>query len=94
MNGSPIFFHGKADDRQEQGVEKGQVTGQRIGGIGDFLMFGPETRGLPEDLRNAIEPRLLLRVPMRPGSRSINLSNTVALAAYEAWRQMDFPQGA
>ena len=60
---------------------------------GDFLMFGPETRGLPEDLRNAIGPRQLLRVPMQPGSRSINLSNTVALAAYEAWRQMDFAQG-
>ena len=61
---------------------------------GDFLMFGPETRGLPEDLRNTIEPRLLMRVPMQPGSRSINLSNTVALAAYEAWRQLDFTQGA
>lgn len=60
---------------------------------GDFLMFGPETRGLPEDLRNAIESGMLLRVPMRPGSRSINLSNTVALAAYEAWRQMDFSRG-
>jgi len=60
---------------------------------GDFLMFGPETRGLPEDLRNTIEPRLLMRVPMQPGSRSINLSNTVALAAYEAWRQLDFTQG-
>lgn len=60
---------------------------------GDFLMFGPETRGLPDHLRNAMEPRMLLRVPMRPGNRSINLSNTVALTAYEAWRQMDFTRG-
>ena len=60
---------------------------------GDFLMFGPETRGLPEDLRNAIEPGFLMRVPMQPGNRSINLSNTVALAAYEAWRQMGFAGG-
>jgi len=57
---------------------------------GDFLMFGPETRGLPADIRESLVPEHRLRVPMRPESRSLNLSNTVALVVYEAWRQLGF----
>lgn len=57
---------------------------------GDYLMFGPETRGLPESVREALPEQQRLRVPMRAGSRSLNLSNTVALAVYEAWRQLGF----
>lgn len=57
---------------------------------GDALLFGPETRGLPEDLRDWLGAERLLRVPMMPDSRSLNLSNTVALVAYEAWRQLGF----
>lgn len=57
---------------------------------GDYLMFGPETRGLPADIRQALPQAHSLRVPMRPESRSLNLSNTVALVVYEAWRQLDF----
>ncbi|MDL0431533.1 tRNA (uridine(34)/cytosine(34)/5-carboxymethylaminomethyluridine(34)-2'-O)-methyltransferase TrmL [Marinobacter sp. TBZ242] len=57
---------------------------------GDYLMFGPETRGLPADIRQALPEAHRLRVPMRPESRSLNLSNTVALVVYEAWRQLDF----
>lgn len=57
---------------------------------GDCLLFGPETRGLPEAVRESLPPDQRLRVPMRPGSRSLNLSNTVALVAYEAWRQLGF----
>ncbi len=57
---------------------------------GDALLFGPETRGLPEDIRSALGPEHLLRVPMTANSRSLNLSNTVALVAYEAWRQLGF----
>ena len=57
---------------------------------GDYLMFGPETRGLPQDIRNAMPEQHRLRVPMRPESRSLNLSNTVALVVYEAWRQLGF----
>lgn len=56
---------------------------------GDYLMFGQETRGLPEEIRQSLGERLI-RVPMRPGCRSINLSNTAALVAYEAWRQLGF----
>lgn len=57
---------------------------------GDYLMFGPETRGLPEQVRKDLHPSHCLRVPMVPGSRSLNLSNTAALVVYEAWRQLGF----
>lgn len=57
---------------------------------GDYLMFGPETRGLPSEVRDALAADRRLRVPMRPESRSLNLSNTAALVVYEAWRQLGF----
>lgn len=57
---------------------------------GDYLMFGPETRGLPARVREQLPEDRLLRVPMVTGSRSLNLSNTAALVVYEAWRQLDF----
>ena len=60
---------------------------------GDYLMFGPETRGLPAGVREGLMPEHRLRVPMQPESRSLNLSNTAALVVYEAWRQLGF-QGA
>ena len=56
----------------------------------DALMFGPETRGLPEEILNSLPGDRKLRLPMRAESRSLNLSNAVAVAAYEAWRQLDF----
>ena len=58
----------------------------------DFLLFGPETRGLPGVILSALTEARRLRVPMAPESRSLNLSNTVAVALYEAWRQSDFRQ--
>ncbi len=57
---------------------------------GDALLFGAETRGLPRGLLEEIPPERHLRLPMRPQSRSLNLSNAVAVAVYEAWRQLDF----
>jgi tRNA (cytidine/uridine-2'-O-)-methyltransferase len=57
---------------------------------GDYLLFGPETRGLPEELLNRMTPEKRLRVPMAAKSRSLNLSNTVAIIMYEAWRQQGF----
>ncbi len=57
---------------------------------GDALLFGPETRGLPQDLLDTIDPARRLRLPMRPGNRSLNLSNAVAVVVYEAWRQLGF----
>ena len=57
---------------------------------GDMLLFGPETRGLPMDVINSLPPEQRLRIPMRPDSRSMNLSNAVAVMVYEAWRQLDY----
>jgi tRNA (cytidine/uridine-2'-O-)-methyltransferase len=57
---------------------------------GDALLFGPETRGLPQDLLDGIDAQHRLRLPMRPGNRSLNLSNAVAIVVYEAWRQLGF----
>ena len=56
--------------------------------MGDALLFGPESRGLPEDIRRQSQERL--RLPMKASSRSLNLSNCVAIVVYEAWRQCDF----
>ena len=58
--------------------------------VGDALLFGPETRGLPEEVLAALPADRRLRIPMRPGNRSLNLSNAVALVAYEVWRQSGF----
>lgn len=60
---------------------------------GDALMFGPETRGLPMDILNSLPQDQVLRLPMLPDSRSLNLSNTVAVMVYEAWRQLEFING-
>jgi len=57
---------------------------------GDLLLFGPESRGLPADILAQIPDPQRLRMPMRPGNRSLNLSNAVAVVVYEAWRQLDF----
>jgi tRNA (cytidine/uridine-2'-O-)-methyltransferase len=57
-------------------------------------LFGPETRGLPDAVLGRVARGHCLRIPMRPGSRSINLSNTVALVAFEAWRQIGFAGAA
>lgn len=55
--------------------------------VGDYFLFGPETRGLPEPLLNA---HITLRIPMLAHSRSLNLSNAVAVVVFEAWRQCNF----
>lgn len=57
---------------------------------GDALVFGAETRGLPQAFLDSLPETQRLYVPMQAGSRSLNLSNTVALVLYEAWRQQDF----
>jgi len=61
---------------------------------GDALLFGCETAGLPGEVLDAIPPGQRLRLPMFPDSRSLNLSNTVAVAVYEAWRQLGFAGAA
>ncbi len=54
----------------------------------DTLLFGSETRGLPADVLNRMSPEHVIRLPMLPNTRSINLSNSVAIVLYEAWRQL------
>ncbi|MEO6925596.1 MAG: tRNA (uridine(34)/cytosine(34)/5-carboxymethylaminomethyluridine(34)-2'-O)-methyltransferase TrmL [Rhodanobacter sp.] len=61
---------------------------------GDALLFGCETAGLPADVLDGIPAAQRLRLPMRPDSRSLNLSNSVAVAVYEAWRQLGFAGAA
>ena len=60
---------------------------------GDALVFGPETRGLPDAMLARLGPDSVLRLPMVPGNRSLNLSNAVAVAVFEAWRQMGYVDG-
>jgi len=61
---------------------------------GDWLLFGGESRGLPSALRAALGEARHVRLPMRPGQRSLNLSNAVAVAVFEAWRQLDYEGAA
>lgn len=70
---------------------KGQARfDQASYGEGDVLLFGSETSGLPDSVRGSLPQEQLLRIPMLPECRSMNLSNAVAIVSYEAWRQHDF----
>jgi tRNA (cytidine/uridine-2'-O-)-methyltransferase len=61
---------------------------------GDWLVFGSETQGLPDEVRGQIPPSQTIKLPMQPGQRSLNLSNSVAVTVYEAWRQQGFQETA
>ena len=61
---------------------------------GDAFVFGPESRGLSAEILKSVSKERCVRVPMVAGSRSLNLSNAVAVVVYEAWRQLDFNAGA
>ncbi|MBM4203185.1 MAG: tRNA (uridine(34)/cytosine(34)/5-carboxymethylaminomethyluridine(34)-2'-O)-methyltransferase TrmL [Gammaproteobacteria bacterium] len=70
---------------------KGQTAHHQIRFVpGDALLFGPETSGLPSDVLATFTVEQTLRIPMQPAMRSLNLSNAVAVAVYEAWRQNEF----
>jgi tRNA (cytidine/uridine-2'-O-)-methyltransferase len=60
---------------------------------GDVFVFGAETQGLPREMLESFAPEQRLRLPMRPGNRSLNLSNSVAVVVFEAWRQLGFSGG-
>lgn len=60
---------------------------------GDWLVFGSESAGLPAPVRASFESAATIRLPMRPGNRSLNLSNAVAVVVFEAWRQQGFAGG-
>ncbi len=61
---------------------------------GDWLVFGAETSGLPASVRDAIPAAQVVRLPLRPGQRSLNLSNAVAVVVFEAWRQNGYAGGS
>jgi len=61
---------------------------------GDSLVFGSESAGLPPAVRDTFPPRRLVRLPLRPGQRSLNLSNAVAVAVFEAWRRNGYAGSA
>lgn len=61
--------------------------------IGDAFLFGPETKGLPKEILTSLDPAHVVRLPMKESSRSLNLSNTAAVAVFEAWRQLGFDGG-
>ncbi|QHM73030.1 tRNA (uridine(34)/cytosine(34)/5-carboxymethylaminomethyluridine(34)-2'-O)-methyltransferase TrmL [Mixta intestinalis] len=58
--------------------------------VGDYLLFGPESRGLPASILDALPPQQKIRIPMLAQSRSMNLSNAVSVVVYEAWRQLEY----
>jgi len=58
--------------------------------VGDYLIFGSETAGLPDNIFQSVQPENRLHIPMQHGSRSLNLSNAVAIVSYEAWRQTGY----
>lgn len=60
---------------------------------GDWFVFGSEGHGLPDEIRNSFAPEQRIRLPMLPNNRSLNLSNSVAVTVYEAWRQNDYQGG-
>ena len=73
---------------------RGRMRYDRVEYSGDdALLFGPETRGLPQEIIDALPEEQRLRLPMRPGNRSLNLSNAVAVIVFEAWRQSGFEGG-
>ena len=73
--------------RGKQGYDKVSYA------AGDAFLFGAESRGLPSHIMDTFPEQRRIRVPMVANSRSLNLSNTVAIIAYEAWRQSGFPMG-
>jgi tRNA (cytidine/uridine-2'-O-)-methyltransferase len=91
-------YHEFLEQNPERRIFAFSTRGQRFYSDADFqandaLLFGPETRGLPADVLNALPAGQILRVPMRQGSRSLNLSNTVAIVLYAAWARYDFVDG-
>jgi tRNA (cytidine/uridine-2'-O-)-methyltransferase len=84
-----------ADDRLFAFTTRGTTTFASVPWrAGDWLVFGSETSGLPTALNESLEPSQRVRLPMRAGQRSLNLSNAVAVAVFEAWRQCGYAGGA
>ena len=87
----PSCVEALGDTRLFMLTTKGHQRPDQVGfQTGDTLVFGPESRGLPEQVRESVPEQQRLRLPMMPNSRSLNLSNATAIMVYEAWRQLNF----
>lgn len=85
------FLASEAPQRLFALTTKGTPTHSAVSyQAGDYLLFGPESRGLPAEILDALPAGQKIRIPMRAESRSMNLSNAVSVVVYEAWRQLDF----
>jgi len=85
------FLSNKTDGKIYAFSTKGKILYTDIDyAAGDYLLFGPETRGLPDSIRTSQHIEKVLTIPMHDSSRSLNLSNSAAIAVYEAWRQLNF----
>jgi tRNA (cytidine/uridine-2'-O-)-methyltransferase len=85
------FMHSRPEGKLFALSTKGSCAYSSVSfSAGDILVFGPETRGLPAQILQSLPPTQVLRIPMRTGSRSMNLSNAAAVVVYEALRQLDF----
>lgn len=88
------FIEGEAPGRLFAFSTRGTAAYHEVAfAPGDAFLFGPETRGLPSEVLDSLPADRRLRIPMRPENRSLNLSNTVAVVVYEAWRQHGFAGG-
>ncbi len=88
------FLHLVSPPRWFAVSTRGRQRYDQVGyAAGDAFVFGPETRGLPQAMLDAMPPERRLRLPMCPGQRSMNLSNSVAVLVFEAWRQQEFAGG-
>ncbi len=86
------FSRGHGNPRILAATTKGGTTYHQVQyAAGDALLFGPETRGLPQAVLDSLGAAGTIRIPMKPHSRSLNLSNAAALVVYEALRQLGFP---
>ena len=91
---SPQLAHGAPSRRFAFTTRATRRLDEHTWQSGDWMVFGSETAGLPEEVRATFEPAQCLRLPLRPGQRSLNLSNAVAVAVFEAWRQLGYRGGA
>jgi len=84
-------LHGKANDRVFAVSTRGGTNySANLYRNDDTFIFGPETRGLPQEVLDSLPESQIIRIPMQANTRSLNLSNAVAVVIYEAWRQIGF----
>ncbi|WP_337013758.1 tRNA (uridine(34)/cytosine(34)/5-carboxymethylaminomethyluridine(34)-2'-O)-methyltransferase TrmL [Pantoea sp. AS142] len=87
----PSFIASESPERLFALTTKGTPAHSAVAyQAGDYLLFGPESRGLPTEILAALPAQQKIRIPMRAESRSMNLSNAVSVVVYEAWRQLDY----